>query len=97
MKKTIGTAVAGAMLCALALAGCGGKTATSGSGNGAAGSVATPAAAVTGAQGNPGAGVPSATPTGAAAVDSELNTINQQLGVAGSDLAQATQRPSDGD
>ena len=41
-------------------------------------------------------GVPTATPTGVAAVDSELNTVDQQLGVAGGDLAQATQSPSDG-
>ena len=46
--------------------------------------------------GHPGDGVPSATPTGAAAVDSELDTVNQQLGTAGSDLAQATASPSDG-
>jgi hypothetical protein len=90
MKKiSIGTAVAGGLLCALALAGC--------QGSGGAASGAT--TAVTGSassDGNPGDGVPSATPTGTAAVDAELNTVNQQLGTASTDLAQATASPSDG-
>ena len=117
MKKTsIGTAVAGAVLCALALAGCqgGGSGTTSGGSGGAGGHAATvnaaPVAATSSAAvsdaasqsstttggGNPGDGVPSATPTGTAAVDSELNTVDQQLGAAGTDLAQATASPSDG-
>ena len=96
MKKTIATASAGALLCILALAGCG---AGSSSANGAGGNGGSVAATVTAAPGQTGAsddGVPTATPTGVAAVDSELNTVDQQLGVAGGDLAQATQSPSDG-
>ena len=87
---TVGTAVAGAILCLLALAGCHGK--------GHAANGAGPAVAATSpaAGANPGDGVPEATPTGAAAVDSELDTVDQQLGAAGTDLAQATQSPSDG-
>jgi hypothetical protein len=115
MKKTsIGTAVAGAILCALALAGCQGKSGstTSSGGAGAGGSATVSGAAVsvttsaasggaaaprtTAGGGNPGDGVPSATPTGTAAIDSELNTVNQQLGTVGTDLAQATASPSDG-
>ena len=97
MNKTIGTAVAGAVLCALALAGChggNGAGAASGAGgpavSGTAGATAAPA-------GGSDGGVPGATPTGAVAVDSELGTVDRQLGVAGTDLAQATQSPSDGD
>ena len=96
MKKiSIGTAVAGGLLCALALAGC---QAGSGSTSGAA--VAVTSSAATGgtgtSTGNPGDGVPSATPTGTAAVDAELNTVDQQLGTASTDLTQATATPSDG-
>ncbi|WP_034269832.1 hypothetical protein [Actinospica robiniae] len=101
MRKTIGAAVASAVLCVLALAGCGaGNHGGAGiSGANAAKPTATPAAN-TGAQ--PGAdagadGVPPGTPTGAAAVDSELNSVDQQLGAADTDLAQATAQPSDGD
>ena len=120
MKKTsIGAAVAGAVLCVLALAGCRGDGGSASGGQGGAATVSGAAVAVaatssaagaSGASsqspmtgtttatggGNPGDGVPSATPTGAAAVDSELDTVNQQLGTAGSDLAQATASPSDG-
>jgi hypothetical protein len=111
MKKTsvgVGTAVAGAVLCALALAGCQGN---SGSASGGSSSVngaevaatssvtnggGTSQGSTTAGGSNSGDGVPAATPTGTAAVDSELSTVNQQLGTAGSDLAQATQSPSDG-
>lgn len=107
MKKTcIGTVVAGAVLCALALAGCQGKSASGGGSSAVPGAAVAATGAATGGggsqdstsagAGNPGDGVPSATPTGTAAVDSELNTVDQQLGTAGSDLAQATQSPSDG-
>lgn len=94
MKKTIGTAVAGAVLCALALSGCHGKAGAAGGG-----ASAVPGATGSAAQapGGTGDGVPTATPTGAAAVDSELDSVDRQLGVAGTDLAQATQSPSDGD
>jgi hypothetical protein len=89
MKKiSIGTAaVAAGLLCALALAGC--------QGNGGSTSGGTSQSTAT-AAGNPGDGVPSATPTGTAAVDAELSTVDHQLGTAGTDLAQATASPSDG-
>jgi hypothetical protein len=94
MNKTIATASAGALLCVLALAGCrAGGGSASGAGNGSA---AGTSATQTGPVGVPGDGVPSATPTGAAAVDSELGSVDQQLGTAGGDLAQATQSPADG-
>ena len=112
MKKTSKgvAAVAGAVLCALALAGCqgrsgsasgspGGSAAVSGAAvaaTGPAGGNASSQSSMTTGGGNPGDGVPSATPTGTAAVDSELNAVNQQLGTAGRDLAQATASPSDG-
>ncbi|HEY3872449.1 MAG TPA: hypothetical protein VGM10_29095 [Actinocrinis sp.] len=90
MIKTVGTAVVGALLCAALLAGCGEKAAAAGgSGAGGAQSTSSPTAA-----GNPGA---ANEPSGAAAVDSELNSVDQQLGAAGSDVAKATQSPSDGD
>ena len=102
-------AVAGAVLCALALAGCqGGGSSTSGGGSTAVTVSGAPVAATGAASGDaasqstaagggdPSDGVPSATPTGAAAVDSELSTVDQQLGTAGTDLAQATASPSDG-
>ena len=94
MNKTIATASAGALLCVLALAGCGTRGGAAGSaGNGSgAGTGVTQA----GQAGAPGDGVPTATPTGAAAVDSELGSVDQQLGTAGGDLAQATQSPADG-
>lgn len=98
MRKTIGTAIAGAVLCMLALAGCGADhhRATGISGANAAKPTAAPAANAGAAQ--PAAnGVPPGTPTGAAAVDSELNSVDQQLGAANTDLAQATAQPSDGD
>jgi hypothetical protein len=92
MKKiSIATVVAGGLLCALALAGC------QGSGGAAGGAAVTvTSSAASGGNGNPGDGVPSATPTGTAAVDAELNTVDQQLGTASTDLAQATATPSDG-
>ena len=101
MKKTsIGTAVAGAILCALALAGCQGKsgstTSSGGAGAGGSATVSGAAVSVTTSAASGGDGVPSATPTGTAAIDSELNTVNQQLGTVGTDLAQATASPSDG-
>jgi hypothetical protein len=93
MKKiSIGTAVAGGLLCALALAGCQGS---GGAASGAAVTAVTSSAA-SGGNGSPGDGVPSATPTGTAAVDAELNTVDQELGTASTDLAQATASPSDG-
>lgn len=97
MRKTMGTAAACAALCMLALAGCSGRHhgAAGGSGAGAVTSTTAPAAN-TGSQAGDD-GVPSGTPTGAAAVDSELNSVDQQLGVAGTDLSQATAKPSDGD
>ena len=82
-------AVAGALLCALALAGCQGESGSTSGGTGSTSAAASDA-------GGSGDGVPSATPTGTAAVDSELNTVDQQLGTAGTDLAQATASPSDG-
>jgi hypothetical protein len=86
--KTVGTAVVGALLCAALLAGCGGRSAaTGGPGAGGAQSTSAPAA-------GPGA---ADEPSGAAAVDSELNSVDQQLGAAGSDVAKATASPSDGD
>ncbi len=103
MRKTIGTAAAGAVLCLLALAGCAAGShhgSTAGSGGGAVADTATTSPAANGADatGQPTAnGVPSGTPTGAAAVDSELNSVDQQLGVANTDLSQATAAPSDGD
>lgn len=95
MKKTIGTAVAGAVLCALALSGCHGRAGAAGGGGSAVPGAASSAAQAPGGTGDDG--VPTATPTGAAAVDSELGSVDRQLGVAGTDLAQATQSPSDGD
>lgn len=103
-------AVAGALLCALALAGCQGESGSTSGGTGSTSATVSGAAvAVTGSVpsgaasqstatggGNPGDGVPSATPTGTVAVDSELNTVDRQLGTAGIDLAQATASPSDG-
>jgi len=97
MRKTICTAAAGAVLCVLTLAGCGaGHHRAAGiSGAGAANPTTSPAAD---AGSQPGAnGVPPGTPTGAAAVDSELNAVDQQLGAANTDLSQATVKPSDGD
>jgi hypothetical protein len=94
MNKKIATASAGALLCVLALAGCGahgGSASSAGNGSAAGTSAAQP-----GPGGAPGDGVPAATPTGVAAVDSELGSVDQQLGTAGGDLAQATQSPSDG-
>jgi hypothetical protein len=111
MKKiSTGMAVAGGLLCALALAGCQGNSGSTSGGSGsgsvtvsgtsAAATDAAPADAASQAAttdgGNPGDGVPTATPTGTAAVDSELSTVNQQLGTAGTDLAKATVSPSDG-
>jgi ABC-type oligopeptide transport system substrate-binding subunit len=112
MKKiSYGTAaVAGALLCALALAGCQGKSGSTSGGTGSTtvtvsgAAVAVTSSAPSGGASqstatggsNPGDGVPSATPTGATAVDSELDTVDQQLGAAGTDLAQATASPSDG-
>lgn len=97
MRKTIGTAAAGAVLCVLALAGCSGGSHGTADGSGAGAGAATTAPAANGGA-QPGAnGVPAGTPTGVAAVDSELNSVDQQLGVAGSDLSQATASPSDGD
>jgi hypothetical protein len=97
MRKTIGTAAAGALLCILTLAGCAashhGATSTPASGAGAA--TTSPAADANGQRG--ANGVPPGTPTGAAAVDSELNSVDQQLGAANTDLSQATAKPSDGD
>jgi hypothetical protein len=99
-KTTIGSVTAGAVLCVLALAGCaaGGHHGSTG-GSGAipgANNIVTTSPAPTSA-GQPGAdGVPSGTPTGVAAVDSELNSVDQQLGVANTDLSQATAAPSDG-
>ena len=90
MIKTVGTAVVGALLCAALLAGCGGKSAAAGSGAGSAQTTSSPAAAGSG-------GGAADEPSGAAAVDSELNSVDQQLGAAGSDVAKATQSPSDGD
>lgn len=97
MRKTIGAAAAGAVLCMLALAGCGtGHHGAAGIPGANAAQPTTSPAANAGAQ--PGAnGVPSGTPTGAAAVDSELNSVDQQLGAANTDLSQATAEPSDGD
>ena len=97
MRKTISTAAAGAVLCVLALSGCGagshGAAATSTAGTGT-----TTTAPTANAANQPGAnGVPAGTPTGASAVDSELNSVNQQLGAANTDLSQATAKPSDGD
>lgn len=89
---TVGAAVAGAVLCALALSGCHGKGGATT--NGGAGAVGGAGAATTAAVANDAG--PTSAPTGAAAVDSELNTVDQQLGAAGTDLAQATQSPSDG-
>jgi hypothetical protein len=98
MRKTIGTAAAGAVLCVLALAGCAGGSHGAASGSGAGAATATTApAGDSGAQSSGANGVPAGTPTDPAAVDSELNSVDQQLGVAGSDLAQATASPSDGD
>ena len=94
MNKTIATASAGALLCVLALAGCGARHGSAGAaGNG---SVSGTSVTQTGQAGPAGDGVPTATPTGVAAVDSELGSVDQQLGTAGGDLAQATQSPSDG-
>lgn len=113
-KMSIGTAAAGAVLCALALAGCQGNSGSTSGGSGSAGGSATVSGAAVSVKtsaasggaasqsptttggGNPGDGVPSAAPTGTAAVDSELNSVDQQLGTAGTDLAQATTSPSDG-
>jgi len=97
MRKTIGTAAACAVLCVLTLAGCGGRHhGDSGLSGGPAATPTSSPAADAGAQ--PGAnGVPPGTPTGAAAVDSELNSVDQQLGAANTDLSQATAKPSDGD
>lgn len=95
MRKTIGAAAAGAVICVLALAGCaaGHHRAAGISGANAAKPTTSPAAVA-----QPGAdGVPPGTPTGAAAVDSELNSVDQQLGAANTDLSQATAKPSDGD
>ena len=98
MRNTIGTAAAGAVLCvcALALAGCSGKGHAAGDPGAPGAGTPTTAPAVSPAA-QPGAdGVPAGTPTGAAAVDSELNSVDQQLGVAGTDLSKATVAPSDG-
>ncbi|MBR7835448.1 hypothetical protein KDL01_19390 [Actinospica durhamensis] len=97
-KTTIGSATAGAVLCVLALAGCAGGHHGSTAGSGAipgANTVTTSPAPTSGGQAGAD-GVPSGTPTGVAAVDSELNSVDQQLGVANTDLSQATAAPSDG-
>jgi hypothetical protein len=98
MDKRIGTTLAGALLCSLALAGCnadhGGDTSNGGGAVSGSGATTAPGTATNAARAND---MPSAGPTGTAAVDSELTTVDRQLGVASSDLAQATQSPSDGD
>ena len=93
-KTSIGKAVAGAVLCALALAGCQGGSAADGNSSTpaaaaaatttATGSAAASPGATTSAAGSPGDGVPSATPTGTAAVDA-AGTL-QKAYVALSDL-----------
>jgi hypothetical protein len=97
MKKTsvgVGTAVAGAVLCALALAGCQGN---SGSASGGSSSVnGAEVAATSSVTNGGGTSQGSTTAGGSNSGDGELSTVNQQLGTAGSDLAQATQSPSDG-
>jgi hypothetical protein len=99
MDKRITLTVAGALVCALALAGCHGRNRAGSAGGAGAPAVSGTATAAQagGSGGGAGGGVPGVAPTGAAAVDSELGTVDQQLGVAGTDLAQATQSPSDGD
>lgn len=96
MNKTIAAVSAGALSCVLALAGCGARGGVAGAGNGSAAGTNAAQAAQAGQTGTAGDGVPTATPTGVAAVDSELGNVDQQLGTAGGDLAQATQSPSDG-
>lgn len=99
MRRKIGAAAAGAILCVLTLAGCaaGHHRAADTSGAGAGAGTATTAPATDGGSGSVTDGVPLGTPTGAAAVDSELDSVDQQLGAANSDLSQATAKPSDGD
>lgn len=98
MRKRIAAATAGAILCALALSACTGGHHGATGGNDVGGTTPTTAPAAGGGAQQAGAnGVPSGTPTGVSAVDSELKSVDQQLGAAGTDLSHATAQPSDGD
>jgi hypothetical protein len=109
VKKAAGAAAIGAVLCAAVLAGCQSHTAASqpdgvvpagASISSTIGSTSSSSATYPAAPGGASAGtVPGGGPAAASTsnIDSDLNTINQQLNGLDSALAKATQSPPDGD
>jgi hypothetical protein len=110
VKRAAGAAAIGAVLCAAVLAGCQSHTAASQpdgvvpagasisstiSSTSSSNNATYPAAPGGASAGTVPSGGPA--PTSTSNVDSDLNTINQQLDGLDSALAKATQSPPDGD
>lgn len=102
MRKATGTAVLGAVLCALLLAGCHARGTAAGQPAGVVATATTTGGAAAGGGGASSAGAADAGTTGGtpapdSSIDANLNSVNQDLGGLDSELAKATQSPPDGD
>lgn len=96
---TVAATAAGAVLCVLALAGCGAAHRHANGSDGPGAIVGSTAAApAAGGQGGAGqAAEPAATDTGTAQLDQDLAQIQSQLGGLDTEAAKADQSPQDGD
>jgi hypothetical protein len=98
LRRAAGTAVLGAVLCVVLLAGCRARDGAAGQSGGApAATVSGAATTPPGAAGATGMGTQDGTPVPDSSIDANLNSVNQDLGSLDSALAKATQSAPGGD